>query len=498
MSETSKLLPEINLLEDKHRKWVYALSIVFIVLNAICTFFEFYYFNLLPAVLLIVLLALFSLDKLILFVVFLTPLAVNLQNLEGGLGLSLPTEPVIFGVMLLFILKQLHKNTLDIKVIKHPVTTAIIINLAWIFITCLTSELPVISFKFLVSRLWFVIAFYFIGTPLFKNYSNIKKFYWLYIIAFTIIIFYTLYNHYLMGFEEEPANYVMSPFYNDHTVYGAMLAMFFPCLIFFTMNKKYSTSIKFAAFLLFIIYTIALIFSYTRAAWLSLAAALVAYMLLLLRVRFSTLLMVFAAVCVLFLVYQTEIIMKLEKNRQDASQDFDKHIESISNISTDASNLERLNRWSAAFRMFDERPVFGWGPGTYSFVYAPFQHSQEKTIISTNMGDRGNAHSEYIGPLCESGVLGTLTFVAVILTTLFTGFRLFYTVKENEIKKMVLVTLLGFITYIIHGALNNFLDTDKASVPFWGFIAMLVAIDVYHSKSTTTTELENNSGQASQ
>lgn len=491
MNEQSNLIP--HLLDKKHIKWVYALSILFIITNAVCTYFEFYYLNLLPAVLLVVLLAFFSLDKLILFVVFLTPLAVNLQDIEGGLGLSLPTEPIIFGIMILFILKQLHKNSLDIRVLRHPITITILINLAWIFITCLTSELPIVSFKFLVSRLWFVIAFYFIGTQLFQNYANIKKFYWLYIIAFTAIIFYTLYNHYLMGFEEEPANYVMSPFYNDHTVYGAMLAMFFPALLFFTMNKRYSTSIKFAAFLIFVIFCVALVFSYTRAAWLSLAAAFVAYLLLLMRIKFSTIMAAFVAVCVILLVNQTEIIMKLEKNRQDASQDFDKHIESISNISTDASNLERLNRWNAAFRMFNERPVFGWGPGTYSFVYAPFQHSQEKTIISTNMGDRGNAHSEYIGPLCESGVLGTLTFLAIIFATLFTGFRLYYTIKENEIKKIVLVTLLGFITYIVHGALNNFLDTDKASVPFWGFVAMLVAIDVYHRSTTTAQVTETSS-----
>jgi O-antigen ligase len=130
--------------------------------------------------------------------------------------------------------------------------------------------------------------------------------------------------------------------------------------------------------------------------------------------------------------------------------------------------------------MFMERPIFGWGPGTYSFEYAPFQHAHEKTIISTNMGDKGNAHSEYIGPLSESGVLGALTFIAIIIFTLQTGFRLYYEIKDREMRSVVLVTLLGFVTYIVHGALNDFLDTDKASVPFWGFIAMLVAIDVYH------------------
>jgi hypothetical protein len=31
--------------------------------------------------------------------------------------------------------------------------------------------------------------------------------------------------------------------------------------------------------------------------------------------------------------------------------------------------------------------------------------------------------------------------------------------------------------------MNNFLDTDKASVPVWGFIAFLVAMDLYYVKS---------------
>ena len=42
----------------------------------------------------------------------------------------------------------------------------------------------------------------------------------------------------------------------------------------------------------------------------------------------------------------------------------------------------------------------------------------------------------------------------------------------------MLAVVLGLVTYLVHGSLNNFLDTDKASVPFWGFAAMLVAADV--------------------
>jgi O-antigen ligase len=128
--------------------------------------------------------------------------------------------------------------------------------------------------------------------------------------------------------------------------------------------------------------------------------------------------------------------------------------------------------------MFKEKPFIGFGPGTYSFKYAPNQFSYEKTIISTNAGDKGNAHSEYIGPLCESGVLGMLTFLAIVIAILITAIKLYYKLTEPEPKMLVLCTLLGFITYIVHGGLNNFLDTDKASVPFWAFASFIVALDI--------------------
>jgi hypothetical protein len=38
--------------------------------------------------------------------------------------------------------------------------------------------------------------------------------------------------------------------------------------------------------------------------------------------------------------------------------------------------------------------------------------------------------------------------------------------------------IAGLTTYVIHGGLNNFLDTDKISALFWGMIAMIVAIDM--------------------
>ncbi|MDP4226157.1 MAG: hypothetical protein Q8910_07245, partial [Bacteroidota bacterium] len=96
-----------------------------------------------------------------------------------------------------------------------------------------------------------------------------------------------------------------------------------------------------------------------------------------------------------------------------------------------------------------------------------------------NSGDMGNAHSEYIGPLTESGVLGTLTYLTVLITAIYTGIKVYSRSSRRAVKIFVLSVVLGLTTYAIHGFVNNFLDTDKASVPFWAFMAIIVALDVY-------------------
>jgi O-antigen ligase len=133
--------------------------------------------------------------------------------------------------------------------------------------------------------------------------------------------------------------------------------------------------------------------------------------------------------------------------------------------------------------MFRERPVLGWGPGTFIFKYAPFQKANEKTMISTDFGDHGNAHSEYIGPLAESGILGSLSFILIGILSLITGFRVYQKINDKPLKHLILSLILGLITYLVHGTLNNFLDTDKVSAVFWGFIAIFVSLDIYYPQA---------------
>jgi O-antigen ligase len=303
--------------------------------------------------------------------------------------------------------------------------------------------------------------------------------------AFTIVIIYTLVRHAGYGLDNQVMSHsVMKPFYKDHTSYGAVLALLIPVLLgLFSNVKKERVNLRLFMILLIGLFVMAIIFSYTRAAWLGLIVAGGLWLVIILKIPFRYVTIGALVVLGLFFSLRTQILMNLEKNRQQSSGNITEHVQSMTNVRNDQSNLERINRWSCAVRMWKEKPVFGFGPGTYQFEYARFQRSYEKTLISTNFGTRGNAHSEYLGPLAESGLIGMVSILIVLATTIMTGLRVYYTSKNKAVKRLALAILLALISYYVHGFMNNFLDTDKVSALFWGFTAMLVAMDLYTPKS---------------
>lgn len=465
---------------------------IYIIANAIAIYFEFFYLPILPFFLAIVGLTFFRMDVVFFLIVLSTPLSINLETLEFGLGLALPTEPLMAGLMLVFLAKNLYEGNFDGNILKHPISLSIIFYLFWIFISMLFSVKPMVSFKFLVSKLWFIVPFFFFAIQLFKHPKNIDRYIFFFAVPMVLVILWSSYNLAIRGFDEKPAHWVMQPFFKDHTSYGAVVALFIPVLFSYLSLKNITAQTKVLIGFILLVFILGVVLSYTRAAWVSLVAAFGVFLAIKFRIRLSVLIMAGLVAVFLFFSFKTEIFQKLEKNKQDSSADLAKHVESISNVASDASNLERINRWDCALQMFKEKPITGYGPGTYAFLYAPYQKSYNLTIISTNFGDLGNAHSEYFGPLAETGLVGGLSFIIIMICFFVYSIRLYYKIDDEKYKKVLLGIILGLVTYYVHGVLNNYLDLDKASVPFWGFMAIVVAIDVYYKKLQQKDNLENS------
>lgn len=457
---------------------------LFVLINAALIAHRVYWFSLLPVVIIIGWAMLAAVDRLLVFIAFATPLSINLEQLDlGGIGISLPTEPIMVGLTVLFWLKMaVEKEVLDPRVWRHPITWVVLAQLIWMAVCILPSSMPLVSTKFFLARVWFVTTMFLMTIRLFAEPRNVHRFLWAYMAGLSIVVVYTLVRHAQRGFEHDPAHWVMSPFFKDHTSYGAILAFFIPFGLGATALPGYSLGRRVLAVVLFAILSVGLVFSFTRAAWLSLVGALGVFVVLRARVPAWVIGGAFLVGAGALWVEREQITIAMERNRVESSDDMREHVRSISNISSDASNLERINRWNSALRMWNERPLFGWGPGTYMFQYAPFQAAEDRTIISTNFGLNGNAHSEYLGPLAEQGVPGMLLVLALVAVTTVVVLTLYRRMPPGADRRVLLLLFLGLVTYYLHAALNNFLDLDKASVPFWAFTAIVVVMDLKYPK----------------
>ena len=139
---------------------------------------------LVPTALAVLLLALFSLEHLLLLTLFFTPLSLQLSWFTGGSGfdISVPTEPILALLLFITLFKLIVTREFPLKLLRHPVTIMVGLYLLWTIVTSITSTMPGVSFKTLAYRMWFTAGFYLVAAQLAGSGRFSRK----YIIAYFI------------------------------------------------------------------------------------------------------------------------------------------------------------------------------------------------------------------------------------------------------------------------------------------------------------------------
>ena len=445
-----------------------------------------YYIFLIPIAIAILLFSIYKTEKFILLTGALAPLSINVNDIGGGLGLAFPTEPMLIWVFCLLCVRFFLQGKAKLTPLKHPVVILIILYSLWLWLSSVYSSMPMVSIKFSLARTWYIVVFFIGGIYLFQKKRNIHFFFSALVVCTLILVMYTLIQHARYGFIRSASYGISWPFFPDHGMYAAAIAFCVSILFFYTFNGAvFGIKPGWAPLLGFflVVLLLGIVVSYTRATWLSLIAALGVYFLIRFRIKFYWIMLVILAVSTYGIINQDKLLYNLEANKQGSSDELEGHVKSVSNITTDPSNLERINRWKCAGRMVSERPLFGFGPGTFVFQYGPFQQSSEMTIISTNTGDLGDAHSEYFSAMSETGFPGMALWIGITLLTMATAFRVIYQTEDRKIKITALMALLGLVTYHVHAFLNNYSQYDKIAVPLWTFTAVIVVLDLHRKEA---------------
>lgn len=414
--------------------------------------------------------------------IFFIPLSFILEQ-SAGPSISFPSE-LLAGILLLYLsFNFIINEKIDFTIWKHPVTILILLDFFWMVITSIMSSMPLVSFKRTLIKLLYISIYYFYSISVFKKIENISKLFVLYILGliYPIISSFVFHNKY--NFSIGAAYKMTLPFYNDHTIYGACLAFLLPFIVLFIIENKKTA--KFFWILIITVFIVATFLSYSRASWLSLVFIFLLYLAIHFKIKMQFIIIVLVSISLAGYFSYNTIKTKFQNNKSVSNKDVGQHLESMGNIKSDASNAERLNRWYCAWQMFLDKPLFGFGPGTYQFNYGPYQIKELVTRISTYKGDKGNAHSDYLGYLCETGLIGLLIYLSLIYSTMKLGLKNIYN-KDNQYKNLSMVLLLSLTTFFIHGFFNSFIDIDKTMMLVLCAMAGLVAIDLKNKELLKT------------
>lgn len=120
--------------------------------------------------------------------------------------------------------------------------------------------------------------------------------------------------------------------------------------------------------------------------------------------------------------------------------------------STDATNNGRTYLWERAIEMYQERPLLGYGYGSFN------AYTSSKGIILTSDGNwEAHAHNIYYQLLGEMGIIGLLTFLTIIIYNMIIYIKLY--LRRKKIKSNDYVFLfIGFsilVITIVYGCSGN-------------------------------------------
>ncbi len=470
-----------------------AITVIIAVITAI-TFYGFLHYPTLlavPAIILIPALALIIIHfrlqaALVKIISFLLPFSLEVHLFQGSM-ISLPAEPLISLAAIVLFLEITGRPMKTLNTPLHREFLWLTPLAAAFLVTIPFSDILLVSAKFSFINLLYMLVFFVFLARMFRQDRNLFfQMLLLYSIGLAVVMLWGIYRFRLWEWNPVVIRGIFQPFYNDHTIFGAAAAMLAAIWLSIIPKGKNNIS-RLACFLPGMLFLGAVLLSTSRAAFLSLFIYIVIIVILALRLRVKHLLLMAGSLALILVLFHrpvSERLGRIEALSYESHAGITERTLSAGNISTDVSNVERLNRWVSAWRMFRERPLTGFGPGTYQFTYIPYQEpALMNRLTVTNYrevpeGSGGTAHSEYLLALSEMGILGLAGWLIFIGRLTFISFDL----SRGQPSRMIITAAFAALsTYFFHALFNNFLNTGKFAFLFWGTAAWLISN--YHSKN---------------
>ncbi len=436
---------------------------------------NFIYLWVVPFVILAVYFVIIDFKWIYLFFFFILPFTIEFY-FPNGMGLDLPGELILLiltGISIFFIVSN--ASNLDISILSNWTTKLIIIHLIWILFTSITAQNPIISIKFLLAKIWYIVPMYLMTLFLVQK-KDVKTIVRNLVIALDILVVIVMIRHSVTGFDFSTINDAVMPLFRNHVTYAAILVVVLPylVLVMFLQSKGLFRMLFLTSIVIFLL---GIFLSYTRAAYVSVFAMPVVYFVIKFRVLKPLIVigLILAVGVVGFLV--------IDDNYLNYSPDYEKTItysdfDDIVNATyegTDISTVERGYRWVAGYNMIKDKPLLGFGPGNFYSCYRPYTVRSFETYVSDNP-EKSGIHSYYLMTIVEQGFIGFIILMILVIYSLFYGENLYHKLQDSNLKNILMAVILSMVGIYLILLINDMLESIKVGTLYFFNLALMILI----------------------
>ena len=402
---------------------------------------------------------------------------------SDSLATDLPSEPLMVGLMLVYILQVLARpDLIDGRFWRHPLTILLLFHLGWTAYTTILSDNVAVSFKFLLAKFWYIVTFFLLTGHILRREQQVWQLLWWVVLPLALASAKVLIHHAYLDFGFREVNSATSPFFRNHVSYAAVNALMLPLLACFWWKQKVGTWAWHLLTACLVIVSCAVLTAYTRAAYLALLLAVAALLVIRFRLIQWTLLAGVVAIVGIFsyLITNNNFMELAPSERTIAHEEFGDIIAATYTLE-DVSTSERYYRWIAGLRMSAEAPLTGFGPGNFYSYYKGYTLNRFTTYVSDNP-ERSGIHNYFLMLLVEQGWIGMLLFIGIVFYTFWVAQRVYHKAQSSS-QRLLVAGLLMLLTVIDAFLLmNDMIETDKVGSFFFFSMAILVNLDLRQQK----------------
>lgn len=413
-----------------------------------------------------------------LFYLLMTAIPWSMEfNVTTTLSTDLPDEPLMLLTALATIAWAIGRRAAFQKSRLHPLLFLLIVQWMWSLMILFISTDFIHSFKFILAKSWYLLAF--VGMPLllWQDMQKLKKAVMTLLVSMMLVVVMVMIRHGINGFSFEMINPSLEPFFRNHVNYSSLLVCMVPLLVAvypFTSSKP----MRYLVALMLVITIAALILSYARGAWLALIAGMMAYWLIRKRLLLlSFLLFITISIASIFWLRSNDRFLNYSNDYRTTifHTNFEEHLVATYKLK-DMSTAERFYRWVAGVRMIKDSWRTGFGPNTFYENYKSYALPAFKTWVSKNE-EHSTVHNYFLLQIIEQGVPGLLLFISLIASMLWYAQSIYHRTSDRFWKIVMAATSAIIFMLCVINFLSDMIETDKVGSVFYLCVAAIIIAD---------------------